>query len=93
MERKTLFVDVMLPLPVKGLFTYRVPYEFNDFIKNGQRVTVQFGRKKFYSALVRRIHQQVLPYGCNINRNKNEKNENHGKRQALLQKDSRLKEK
>jgi primosomal protein N' (replication factor Y) len=57
MERKTLFVDVMLPLPVKGLFTYRVPFELNDFIKTGQRVTVQFGRKKLYTALVRRIHE------------------------------------
>ncbi len=59
MERKTLFVDVMLPLPLKGLFTYRVPYELNDFIVPGQRVAVQFGRKKIYTALVNRIHEQV----------------------------------
>lgn len=59
MERTTLFVDVMLPLPVRGLFTYRVPFELNDQIKSGQRVTVQFGRKKLYSALVKRIHEKV----------------------------------
>lgn len=59
MERKTLFVDVMLPLPVKGLFTYRVPFESNDHVFPGQRVAVQFGRKKLYTALVRRVHERV----------------------------------
>lgn len=59
MERISLFVDVLLPLPVKGLFTYRLPYELNDHIKTGQRVAVQFGRKKLYTALVRRIHENV----------------------------------
>ncbi len=59
MERKTLFVDVMLPLPVKGMFTYRVPFELNDFVFPGQRVAVQFGRKKLYTALVRTVHEKV----------------------------------
>lgn len=59
MERKTLFVEVMLPLPVKGLYTYRVPYELNDYVQTGQRVAVQFGRKKLYTALVRNITETV----------------------------------
>jgi primosomal protein N' (replication factor Y) len=59
MERKTLFVDVMLPLPVKGLFTYRVPFELNDLILPGQRVAIQFGRKKLYTALVRKVHENI----------------------------------
>ncbi len=59
MERKTLFVDVMLPLPVKGLFTYRVPFELNDFIMPGQRVAIQFGRRKLYTALVRKVHENI----------------------------------
>jgi len=59
MERKTLFVDVLLPLPVKGLFTYRVPFEMNDHVAPGQRVAVQFGRKKLYTALVRNVHENV----------------------------------
>ncbi|MEN8225035.1 MAG: DEAD/DEAH box helicase, partial [Bacteroidota bacterium] len=59
MERKTLFVDVLLPLPLKGLYTYRVPYEYNDYIIPGQRVAVQFGRRKIYTALVRNIHETV----------------------------------
>lgn len=56
--RKTLFVDVLLPLPVDGYFTYRVPFELNDSVKTGARVAVQFGQKKLYTSLVRRIHEK-----------------------------------
>lgn len=59
MERKTLFVDVLLPLAVKGLFTYRVPFDLNGYVVPGVRVAVQFGRSKIYSALVKRVHEQV----------------------------------
>ncbi len=58
-EYITLFAEVLLPLPVKGYFTYRVPQELNGLLAPGMRVVVQFGQKKFYTALVRRIHQQV----------------------------------
>ncbi|MFZ4521098.1 MAG: replication restart helicase PriA [Bacteroidales bacterium] len=57
MERITLFADVMLPLPVGGTFTYRVPFELNDQVQAGVRVVVQFGVKKIYTALVTRIHE------------------------------------
>ena len=56
--RKTLFADVLLPLPVDGYFTYRVPFELNDMMKPGIRVAVQFGKKKLYTALVRKIHEK-----------------------------------
>lgn len=62
MERITLFADILLPLPIKGTFTYRVPYELNEFVKPGQRVAVQFGKKKIYSGLVKKIHQTVTEY-------------------------------
>lgn len=57
MERITYFADVLLPLPVKGLFTYRVPFELNGSISEGKRVVVQFGARKLYTALVRHIHE------------------------------------
>lgn len=57
MSRTTLFVDVILPLAVPNLYTYRVPYEWNDLIIPGQRVIVQFGKGKLYSALVRVVHE------------------------------------
>ncbi len=57
MSRTTYFVDVILPLAVPNLYTYRVPYNWNDDIALGKRVVVQFGRGKLYSALVRNIHE------------------------------------
>jgi primosomal protein N' (replication factor Y) len=58
-ERITLFADVLVPLPVPGLFTYRIPYEMNSIIKIGQRVIVQFGKKKIFAAIVRKLHEQI----------------------------------
>lgn len=53
----TNFVEVLLPLPVDGYFTYRVPRELNEQIMFGKRVAVQFGKKKIYSGLIVKIHQ------------------------------------
>jgi len=47
-----LFAEVILPLSLHDAFTYKVPQEFADQIQPGQRVVVQFGRRKFYAALV-----------------------------------------
>lgn len=58
----TLFVDVLLPLHLPGTYTYRIPQEYNDAIGVGQRVVVQFGSKRLYSALVRRVHDEVPQY-------------------------------
>ncbi len=62
MSRKTLFADILLPLPVRGTFTYRIPFELNEFVKEGQRVAVQFGRKKVYSGLIKKLHENVPDY-------------------------------
>ena len=50
------FVDVILPLAIPNLYTYSVPASNSGHIKVGQRVIVQFGKKKIYTALVRTIH-------------------------------------
>ena len=62
MSRTTLFADILLPLPVKGTFTYRIPYDLNEFVKEGQRVAVQFGRKKIYAGLIKKLHENVPDY-------------------------------
>ena len=59
MERKTLFVDVLLPIPLPGTFTYRVPFELNDSVRVGMRVVIQFGQKKIYTGLIRKIHEKA----------------------------------
>jgi primosomal protein N' (replication factor Y) len=50
------FADVILPLPVANIFTYKVSKEQSKKIRSGLRVIVQFGRRKIYTALVRRVH-------------------------------------
>lgn len=59
MERITYFADLLLPLPLPGFFTYRIPYDFSKEIAFGMRVVVPFGKSKFYSALVVKIHQDA----------------------------------
>lgn len=49
------YADVILPLPVSGVFTYRVAGENESRAKPGMRVTVQFGRKKIYTGIIRKI--------------------------------------
>ena len=57
MKEELLFADVILPLPLDYRFTYRVPAAFQVSIKTGVRVIVQFGKRKFFSALVYKLHQ------------------------------------
>ena len=52
----TLFIDVIVPLSVPNKFTYRIPKEMNEDISVGKRVIVQFGKSKFYTAVVYHIH-------------------------------------
>lgn len=58
-ERKTYFVDVLLPVPIHNTFTYRVPLELNDDVKKGVRVVVPFGRGKLQTGIIVRVHEEV----------------------------------
>jgi primosomal protein N' (replication factor Y) len=55
-SQTTLFIDVIVPLSVANKFTYCVPKEMNEFIAVGKRVIVQFGKTKFYTAVVYSVH-------------------------------------
>lgn len=59
MEKATLFADVLLPLPLPGLFTYRVPRELEQWVAFGRRVIVPFGRSRLYSGLVVNVHSNA----------------------------------
>jgi len=65
MERATFFCDILLPLPLPGTFTYRIPYKWNDKLQFGMRVVVPFGKNKLYSGLIIRIHQ-IPPKQLNV---------------------------
>ncbi len=47
-----LYAQVILPLSLHDAYTYKVPQSLEDDIAPGKRVTVQFGKKKIYAALV-----------------------------------------
>jgi primosomal protein N' (replication factor Y) (superfamily II helicase) len=55
----TLFCDVVLPLPLPQLFTYKIPSELSDSISVGARVVVPFGQRKFVTGVVRTIHKNA----------------------------------
>ncbi len=57
--RKTLFAEMIIPLPVPGTFTYRIPYELNETVKVGQRAIVQFGRKKVLAGIISQLHENI----------------------------------
>lgn len=51
------FIDVILPIPLQKLFTYKITEAEASFLKKGMRVAVEFGKSKIYTALVYKIHQ------------------------------------
>jgi len=57
-ERITFFADVILPIPLPGTYTYRIPRDIEQFIHPGHRVIVQFGKRKILTGLVKTIHQK-----------------------------------
>jgi primosomal protein N' (replication factor Y) len=50
------FVNVVLPLHINKLYTYRLPTDAEQTVIPGMRVAVQFGSKKIYAALVAEVH-------------------------------------
>ncbi|WP_300812592.1 primosomal protein N' [uncultured Bacteroides sp.] len=50
------FADVILPLPLHGTFTYALPAALAGDVQEGCRVVVPFGKKKFYTGIVKCIH-------------------------------------
>lgn len=50
------FVDVIVPLPIANQYTYSLPAEIEEMVQIGCRVVVPFGRKKFYTAIVTKVH-------------------------------------
>lgn len=50
-------IDVLLPVPLDGLFTYSVPPEMEGKAERGRRVLVPFGRGKSQVGLIIRRHE------------------------------------
>lgn len=52
------YVDVILPLPLEGTFTYSVPESMEAQVRMGVRVLVPLGRSKTYTAMAVRLHSE-----------------------------------
>ena len=50
------FAQIILPLNLKGTFTYNVPDELGQKIEAGMRVLVSFRGKKIYTGIVAELH-------------------------------------
>lgn len=57
-HRPTFFADVILPIPIPRLFTYRIPVDWEELVAVGCRVIVQFGSRRIITGIVGRIHQK-----------------------------------
>ena len=62
---KMRYADVILPLPLEGFFTYKVPDSIQTEELVGCRVVVPFGKSKTYVGLVARLHDNE-PQGYSV---------------------------
>lgn len=60
-----MFAEVILPLPLYSTFTYSIPDDMDVEVQVGSRVLVQFGKKKYYTAIVEAIHSDK-PKGYDV---------------------------
>ena len=54
--KPTIFVDVILPVPIAHRFTYRLKEEHRSRIQQGVRVAVPFGKNRILTGIVENIH-------------------------------------
>ncbi|WP_457618022.1 replication restart helicase PriA [Lutibacter sp.] len=52
------YINVILPIPLQKLFTYKITEAEATFLNKGMRVAVEFGKSKVYTALVYKIHNE-----------------------------------
>lgn len=50
------YVDVILPLPLKDTFTYELSQDEFNKLEIGYRVAVSFGKRKIYTGIVNKLH-------------------------------------
>ncbi|MHA7877779.1 MAG: replication restart helicase PriA [Bacteroidota bacterium] len=61
-EQQVTFADVILPIPLPKLLTYRVPTQYIERMARGSRVLVPLGAKKVLTGLVAEIHTESPDY-------------------------------
>lgn len=57
--KMSCFIDVILPVPIETTFTYKITEAEASFLKPGMRVSVPFGKKRIYTAIVFSVHNNA----------------------------------
>jgi len=52
------FADIILPVPIPRMFTYKIPTNLKSQIQIGSRVMVQFGKKKVLTGIIGKVHNK-----------------------------------
>ncbi len=50
------FADVIVPIAIPDLLTYRIPREVEKEVQIGQRIIVRVGKRKLYTGVIVRLH-------------------------------------
>ena len=53
------YAEIILPLALRQTYTYHIPREMLPGISPGKRVTVQFGKRKVYTGIVYKLHNNI----------------------------------
>jgi primosomal protein N' (replication factor Y) len=57
-EESNSFADIILPVPIPRMFTYRIPNSLDSQVQIGARVIVQFGKKKVLTGIIGKVHNK-----------------------------------
>ncbi len=60
------YADIILPLAIDKNYTYAVPETLVDAVAVGKRVEVQFGQKRVYAGVVKRIFERETPFDYTV---------------------------
>ncbi len=60
------YADIILPLALPGAFTYLLPEHLNGKVAEGCRVVVPLGKRKFYTGIVVRLHDDAPTDGVEL---------------------------
>ncbi|MDR1592809.1 MAG: primosomal protein N' [Prevotellaceae bacterium] len=61
-----MYTDVILPLPLRQIYTYTVPEALREVIAVGMRVVAPFGARKRYTGIVLEIHNRPVRDGLAV---------------------------
>lgn len=58
-EQSLSYVDVVIPLPLPKMLSYRLPEEYREVAVSGMRALVPVGKSKIYTGIIFSVHQHT----------------------------------